>query len=214
MNPTHDEENLIRWLDGEMDEAERARFEAKLAADPLLGAEAMEMKSMSAMLRKNLPQPGEIPHADFFNSEIQRQIQEIRYESTRPVAEERKSVFEWLRLPWLVAAAAALVAVLAVMRPHMGPGGTTQVVSSYAPNPGVTWTVSESAEARATVLMLDGLPEIPASTPMVGYNVHHSETDPQMAMTTLFSESGQVLMVMAKDNRNQPKFWTSARERN
>ncbi len=207
MNPTHDEQDLIRWLDGEMDEAERSRFERRLAADPVFHVEAMEMRKLTETVRQNLPPPGDIPHADFFNSQIQREIQEMKLEAGKGSAQSAGSGFRWLRLPWLLAGAAALIAALAVTKPSLGGSDRTEVVSSYTPNPDVQVRVIDSAEARATVLMLDGLPEMPASTPMVGYKVHRSETEPQLSMTTLFSESGEVLMVMAKDSRNQPMVY-------
>lgn len=209
MNPTHDEENLIRWLDGEMDEAERARFEARLATDPALHAEAMEMKKLSMTLQQHLPQPGDIPNADFFNAQIQRSIEEMRQTEHPQHTGEREpaGLLGWLRLPWLVAAASAVVALFAMLKPQMhDAGGSTQIVTSYAPSPEVRVHVAEVPGANATVLLLDGLPEVPAGTPMVGYKVHRTETDPQMALTTLFSEENQVLLVLAKDGRNQPKI--------
>jgi len=36
--------------------------------------------------------------------------------------------------------------------------------------------------------------------------VHHSETDQEVAMTTLFDDAGSVLLVLAKDGRNQPRL--------
>lgn len=40
MNTPPEDYELLRWLDGEMNEAETAAFEARLAADPALKAEA------------------------------------------------------------------------------------------------------------------------------------------------------------------------------
>jgi hypothetical protein len=205
MNPTHDEETLIRWLDGELDDTERARFEARLEADPALKAEALEMQKLTQAVRQNLPQPGDIPHADFFNSQIQREIEDLRAAQQRP-RERQAPVLRWWRLPWLIAASAALVAVFAIMKPGLS-GTSTEVVSSYAPNPEVHVRVVNSTEGEATVMLLEGVPEIPASTPMVGFKVHRTESDPQMSMTTLFSEAGDVLLVMARDANHQPKVY-------
>ena len=194
MNPTTDEENLVRWLDGEMDAAEQARYEARLEADPVLKAEAMEMKAMTQAVRAHLPQPEDIPHADFFNSQIQREIQALKAEEAKKTTVE-PSVLSWFRLPWLVAGAAALFAVLAVTQVATHTG-STEVVNVYTPNPAVT--VAASSVDGATVLMLEGLAEIPANQPVVGFKVHRSETAPAMAMTTLFGEAGEVLLVMAQ----------------
>jgi len=210
MNPTHDEENLIRWLDGEMDAAEKAKFEARLAAEPELHAEAMKLQQLGGLLKANLPQPGDIPNADFFNAQIQRSIEEMRQterRSARPELEHR-GVLGWLRLPWLIAGASAVIALFVLTKPQVsGGGGITEIVRTYAPDPSVHVRVVAAPEANATVLMLDGLPELPAATPLVGFKVHRSETDPRAALTTMFSADNEVLVVLATDNRNQPKLY-------
>lgn len=208
MNPTHDEENLIRWLDGEMDAAEKARFEARLQAEPALNAEAMKMKQLTGMLKEHLPQPGDIPNPDFFNAQIQRSIEEMR-QTERRVAKpelEHRGVLGWLRMPWLIAGASAVIALFAVMSPRSS-GGSSEIVRTYAPDPSVQVRVVAAPEANATVLMLDGLPELPAATPLVGFKVHRTESDPRSSLTTLFAEDDRVLVVLASDARNQPKLY-------
>jgi hypothetical protein len=92
--------------------------------------------------------------------------------------------------------------------PSASSASATVVLSTYAPNAGVQANTFHSNEANATVLMLDGLESIPADKKVVGYRVHHSETDQQVAMTTMFSEHGEVVMVLSKDGRNQPRVIT------
>jgi len=198
MNPTTDEENLVRWLDGEMDAAEQARYEARLEADPVLKAEAMEMKALTQTVRPHLPQPGDIPHADFFNSQIQREILVLKATETKQAAES-PSILSWLRMPWLLAGAAAIAAAIAAILSVTKVATevhSTEVVNVYTPNPAVT--VAASSVQGATVLLLEGLSEIPANQPVVGFKVHRTETAPAMAMTTLLGESGEVLLVMAQ----------------
>ncbi|MBL9118036.1 MAG: hypothetical protein JNJ83_23710 [Verrucomicrobiaceae bacterium] len=208
MNTTQNEENLVRWLDGEMDEAERERFEAQLEADPVLKSEAMAMKKMTEAVRMHLPEPEDIPHADFFNSQIQREIEQLKVTQQREqTSANEPAVLRWWKLPWIIAASAALVALFALVNPKLS-GGVTEIVTKYAPDERVQLTVMQSTEANATVLMLDGLQEIPANTPLVGYRVHRSENDPQMAMTTLFDEKGEVVLVMAQGANGLPKVVT------
>ncbi len=207
MNPTHDEENLIRWLDGEMDEAERARFEARLKSEPALNAEAMKLQQLGSLLKEHLPQPGDIPNPDFFNAQIQRSIEEMRQTEQRRAVPEHRGVLGWLRLPWLIAGASATIALFVLTKPQVSSVGSTEVVRTYAPDPGVHVRVVTAPEANATVLMLDGLPELPAATPLVGFKVHRTETDPRGALTTMFSADNQVLVVLATDARNQPKLY-------
>jgi anti-sigma factor RsiW len=208
MNPTHDEENLIRWLDGEMDEAEQTRFEARLQADPVLHAEAQKMQRLGSLLKDHLPPAGDIPNPDFFNAQIQRSIMELQ-QAQHPVPKpeiEHRGLLGWLRMPWMVAGAAAVIAALVLVNPER-PASGTEIVRTYAPNPAVQVRVLASTEANATVLMLDGLPELPAATPLVGFKVHRTETDPRAALTTLFSEENEVLLVLAQSAQNPPQLY-------
>ena len=206
MNPNTDEQQLARWLDGEMTETERTGFEARMTTDAMLREEAEGLRGLREMLRAAIPQQSEVPHADFFNSQIQQRIAEMHPDESKS-ASPRGSIWQWIRLPWLAAAAACIAAVLgfALWSPSQL---QTMVLSTYAPNPGVQAKTFHSNDANATVLMLDGLTAIPASQPVVGYRVHHSETDQEVAMTTLFADDGQVLLVLAKDARNHLRLIT------
>lgn len=211
MNPNPDEQQLARWLDGEMNADERASFEARLQSDPSLRGEADALLGLRDMLQTGFPKIAEVPHADFFNSQIQERIAQVRTgekkASAAPAAEAAPSLFGWLLRPWLLAGAAAACVLLAVTQWQTGAGGNTVVLSTYAPNAAVKAATYHSTEANATVLMLDGLETMPAEKKIVGYRVHHSETDQAVAMTTLYSDTGDVLMVLAKDGRNQPRLY-------
>lgn len=207
MNPNPDEQLLARWLDGEMDADERASFDARLKTDPALRAEAESLQSLRAAFQEGFPRIAEVPHADFFNSQIQQRIAELRRDEgkTAPAA-AGLSWFGLLR-PWILGAAAASCALIALLQwPARTTGSaSTLVLSTYAPNATVKANTFHSNDANATVLMLDGLDTIPADKKVVGFRVHHSETDPQVAMTTMFSDKGEVVMVLSKDGRNQPR---------
>jgi anti-sigma factor RsiW len=206
MNHTHpDEIALTRWLDGEMDSAEQSTFEARLHANPELRREAHAMKELSASLQAEFPRITEVPHADFFNSQIQERIgqldREERREAHRKAPARRWT--SWLPLPWLVGGAAASIALFAIMaRPDTGTASV--VLSTYAPNAAIQPRTYHSAEANATVLMLDGLENIPADRIVVGFHVDHSDTQQELAMTTLYSAAGEPLMVLDVDGRGQP----------
>ena len=107
------------------------------------------------------------------------------------------------------AAAVALAAVWLQQGAVKGPGGTTStwVGTSYAPNPSVQATAFHSDAAGATVLMLEGLEEIPAAKKVAGIRVGRTEVDPATATASFFSESGEVLLVMSRDARQQPHLW-------
>jgi len=210
MNPNPDEQLLARWLDGEMDADERASFDARLKTDSALRAEAEALQSLRAAFQEGFPRIAEAPHADFFNSQIQQRIAELRRDGgkTAPAA-AGLSWFSLLR-PWILGAAAASCALIAVLQWPAAPGGkgSTVVLSTYAPNTTVKANTFHSSDANATVLMLDGLDAIPADKKVVGFRVHRSETDQQVATTTMFSDKGEIVMVLAKDSRNQPRVIT------
>lgn len=212
--PTEDHD-LLRWLDGEMNAAEKVAFESRLAADPALKAEAEMMQRLSADLRTHLPPEMPVPYADFFNSQIQvRLAQEENRQLSAPLAE---GWFGWLRKPWLppaFAAAAIAMAALTLWQNGAPPESADSLVHSiYVPNSAVQARSFHSDEAQATVLMLEGLEEMPADRKIVGFNIDHSVVDEAVAATTLFGTDGKAVAVMAKDARNQPQLLTSTTPR-
>ena len=74
-----------------MDAAEKSAFEASLAADPALRAEIESLTQLGDTLRKTMPDGRELPHADFFNSQIQVRIQQDEMDRARE-SRDRKSV--------------------------------------------------------------------------------------------------------------------------
>ncbi len=218
MKTPPEDHDLIRWLDGEMDAAERTRFDARLHADPALKAEAEFMQRMSADLRSTFPAEMPVPFGDFFNSQIQERIAQEDRESARldaALQPTRQSWLDWFRMPGFATAAAVVTATLiaGVMILRQGPSATSMVVSSYAPGQGVQVSSYHSAEAKATVVMLTGLEDLPADRKVVGYHIERSETDQEIAATTLYGGRGEVLMVVSKDARNQPRLIAAASPR-
>lgn len=210
--PSDENHDLIRWLDGEMSPNENAAFEAALQNDPQLAAEAESMRRLSATLKAHLPAELPMPHADFFNSQIQVRIAQMEIDEQREQnrrAESRSAAggwLSWLRMPWIATAAAAALVVAGFTWMQMGSrGGTTAILSSYTPNPTISAEVFHSEEARATVIMLGGLEPMPADHKITGFKVHHAESDAEVATTTFFDEKGSVLLVMATDAKGQPQ---------
>ena len=202
MKTPFEDHDLIRWLDGEMTDAERVSFSARLDADPALKAEVGMMQRMSADLRSHLPAEMPVPYGDFFNSQIQ-----IRLAQDEPlIPEVRTSWLDWFRLPTVITAAAAVI-IAGFMIMQNGPAAGDSVVNSiYVPNSSVQARTFHSKEAQATVLMLDGVEAMPADRKIVGYQIQRSETDQEVATTTLFGERGEVVLVVSKDAHNQPRL--------
>ncbi|HYF36363.1 MAG TPA: hypothetical protein VD994_13800 [Prosthecobacter sp.] len=203
--PTEDHD-LIRWLDGEMSSAEREHFAARLESDPVLKAEAEAMRQLGETLRAHLPTEMPVPHADFFNSQIQVRLAQEEGQQ-RSASTNRTGWAAWFRLPGFATAltAAAAVVIAGVMIWQQGEKGESVVLSTYTPNPGVQARTYHSQEAQATVLMLEGLEEMPADRKIVGYNIQHSEREQDVA-TTLYGERGEVVLVVSQDVRHQPRL--------
>ncbi len=207
MKTPPEDHDLIRWMDGEMNEPERAAFEKRLETEPDLKVMVQSFEKVGTELRAQFPKERELPYADFFNSQIQVRMAQMEGEQ-EPATVAKASWMEMFRLPWLAAAAAIVVAMVAVLKPSAQMSSdVTQVLSTYAPNPDVVVRGYEDAEAQATVLMLDGLPDLPPDQKIVGYDVHGSRPDKAMASVTLLDEKGRPLVVLAKDSRDQPRLW-------
>ncbi len=204
MKTPSEDHDLIRWLDGEMNEIESSRFAARLESDPALKAEVAIMQRLSADIRTHLPAEMPVPYGDFFNSQVQVRLAQ---EETSPLPTVRSSWMDWFRLPTLLTATAAIaIAGYAIWQQASPEDDNSLVHSIYAPNPEVKAHSFHSEAAQATVLMLDGVEEIPADRQIVGYHIKHSETDQEIAATTLYGERGEVLLVVTKDARNQPRL--------
>lgn len=206
--PSDENHDLIRWLDGEMTADERRAFEATLQNDPELAAEAESMRQLSESLKTHLPAEMPVPHADFFNSQIQVRIAQMELDEARErekAAESTAGWLSWLRMPWLAGAAAAAFAIAGLVWTQNSSNGTSTIASTYTPNPSVHAQVFHSSDAQATVLMLDGLEPVPAEKKIVGFRVHRAESDAEVATTTLFDENGSVLAVVALNAKGQPQ---------
>ncbi|HEY1084514.1 MAG TPA: hypothetical protein VGE29_19765 [Prosthecobacter sp.] len=214
MKTPPEDHDLIRWLDGEMNAAESERFAARLESDAELKAEAAQMQRLTADLRASLPREMPVPYGDFFNSQIQMRISQVE-EPEPAVAGERRSWLDWFRLPGFATAGAVAAAavVAAVMILQQSPTASSQVLSSYAPSQSVQVNAFHSSDAQATVLLLNGLEELPADRKIVGYHIERSETDAQVAATTLYGDTGEVVLVVTKDARNQPRLLAAANPR-
>ena len=199
----------MRWLDGEMPATERAAFEQQLAADPALRGEVDAAHQLSSLLRQELPRELPVPHADFFNSQIQVRPSQMEVDERRSAAAPPRagSWWAWLKSPWLVGAAAAAITVLLLRTDPQSSASSTIVTSTYAPNPNVIVSAFHSNEADATVLMLEGLEELPADRKIVGWHLQSGHTDAATLATTFLGVNGEVQAVMTRDARNQPHLW-------
>ena len=208
MKPPSEEHDLIRWIDGEMNETERTAFEERLKQDPVLAKEARQMRELSTSLRTHLPAEMRVPHADYFNTQIEVRITQMALDEARAKQSSpgRGAMFQWLRQPWFALAGTAALAVLGffLLNPATGDASESMIISSYTPNTHVQARTYHDSAADATVLMLDGLDAVPAERKVSGINIQRSEVEPELASTTMFDSHGTPVLMISRDALGNP----------
>lgn len=208
MKPPSEEHDLIRWIDGEMNETERTAFEERLKQDPVLAKEARQMRELSTSIRTHMPAEMRVPHADYFNTQIGVRITQMALDDARAkqAAPGLGAIFQWLRQPWFALAGTAALAVLGffLLNPATGDATESMILSSYTPNTHVQARTYHDNAAEATVLMLDGLDAVPAERKVSGINIQRSEVEPQLASTTMFDAHGTPVLMISRDALGNP----------
>ncbi|CAN5369255.1 hypothetical protein BH23VER1_BH23VER1_21960 [soil metagenome] len=190
------EEKITRWIDGALPETERIAFETELARDPQLRAEAEMATRIGESLRAGLRSPAEdIPAAEFFNAKLANTIRHGGHHVEAAGSPPRRTpVFG---SPWVVAAAACAVAAFSLFSRLSGDGGDQLRPMAYVPDPSVGASVYYDDAAGATVIMFDGLAEIPAEREVQPFSVASHPFSPD-GKTTFRSDgpAGEPLFVM------------------
>jgi anti-sigma-K factor RskA len=205
------EELLTRWIDGELDAAEQAEFDAVLKADPEFAERVKaEAAQLGDALRAELPATLEPPYPDFFNSQIAKRIRE-EDASARPVSagsSASPSVWSWLKSPFTLGAAAAACVVIFFTRGDVDTAsGNPSVVSTYAPDPTVQVSRAEfDEEAEATVIMLTGLARIPDEVEVGGQTIATYVPAGPRGFGRFYTEDRQLAYVMETDADGAPRF--------
>jgi hypothetical protein len=208
MKPPSEEHDLIRWIDGEMNETEIVTFEERLKQDPVLAKEARQMRELSTNIRAHLPAEMRVPHADYFNTQIEVRITQMALDDARAkqAAPGWGAMLQWLRQPWFALAGTAALAVLGffLLNPATGDASESMILSSYTPNTHVQARTYHDSAADATVLMLDGLDAVPAERKVSGINIQRSEVEPELASTTMFDSHGTPVLMISRDALGNP----------
>jgi len=146
------ESTYNRWLDGSLDQAERKTFEATLDDETLASA-----KSWPQVRRLLKESAGRItlPHPDFLNEQIRR---EIERDNTRASA-----AFPLPRLVWAGAFCVATAIVLTLLfLPTDRPGDTEATIFlAETSAPGASASTFRTPGDRGAVIWLEGISYIP-----------------------------------------------------
>ena len=208
MKHPSEEHDLSRWIDGEMNETERITFEERLKLEPELATEARKMRALSTSLRAHLPAEMRVPHADYFNTQIEVRITQMALDEARSknAATSWGAALRWLSQPWFALAGTAALAVLGFvfLNPETGDASESMILSSYTPNTHVQASTYHDSDADATVLMLDGLDAVPAERKISGIKIQRSEVEPELASTTMYDEQGAAVLMISRDSLGLP----------
>lgn len=164
------EEKWTAWVDGEMNSAESAAFEASLADRTTASVERGEALKLRALLKEQLVAPS-MPNEEFFHHQL---LSRLASESKSVPREARAGLREtwWTirRMLWLGSASLAAFAVCAYFVMSEKPASDqseylTQILNARVEpnaNPDATVTTFESKQDHVTVLWVDGLKSLPS----------------------------------------------------
>ena len=146
------ESTFNRWLDGSLDEAERREFEAGLDEETLRAGKSWP--GMRALLKESAGQIS-LPHPDFLNEQVRREIESSRAASRAPLIPLR-------RLLWAGAFCVALALSLsAAFLPLQNHGNTSNIVFlAETASPDASVSAFRTPGDRGTVIWLEGTPYI------------------------------------------------------
>jgi len=165
------EEKWTAWVDGRLNEAERAEFEASLQDRAAAEAEKRQTLKLGALLKGQL-QLRPMGNEEFFHHQLLARIEAESGEpavTAGPLAQARESWWTIRRLLWTGATSLAIFAVCAwfVMREKPVPDQSqylTQILNAKVdPNvsPYATVSIFQTKQDRVTVLWVDGLKSLP-----------------------------------------------------
>ena len=190
-NQAPDEAMLTLWTDGELDGDELARVELWAQDHPELLVERDAVRAMQSSIQANMPASVEPPYADFFNLRILRAIENEKAESGVRVrstgSQWMGSKFnKWLALP----AAAAAMLMCFYMGTQVSPmpeslapmAAVSAKPAIYMPDGDVRANIFSSDDNGATVIVLEGLEDIPDDFEIVGEPRHSGSASSRAVM--------------------------------
>ena len=164
------EEKWTAWVDGQMNEAERADFEASLDDPSAALAEKNQAHKLGALLKEELRAPA-MGNEEFFHHQLRSRIEaESAPAGAHALPPAREAWWTIRRLLWTGAGSLAVFAICAffVIREEQAPDPSqylTQILNARVDpgvNPNATVSIFQTKEDRVTVLWVDGLKSLPS----------------------------------------------------
>ena len=164
------EEKWTAWIDGELNGAELAEFEASLPDKAAAEAEKRDAQKLGTFLKEHL-QCAAMGNEEFFNHQLrERMAGDERSAGSRETAGAGRGWWPIGRLVWVGATSLAIFSVCTffVMR-ERAPTDQSQYLSQIlnarvdpAVSPNATISMFESREDKVTVLWVEGLQSLPS----------------------------------------------------
>lgn len=163
------EENWTAWVDDELNDAERAEFEASLDDLAAARAEKAQTRKLSALLHEQL-QPRAMGNEEFFHHQLGQRLAQETLAAGEVGSKLRESWWTIRRLVWLGATSLAAFAVCTffVMREKPAPEQSqylTQILNARVDpgvNPDASVSIFQTKQDQVTVLWVDGLKSLPS----------------------------------------------------
>lgn len=188
MNKNRKEELLTRWLDDALSDEEVRELEPVLAENPEWHDERKQYRKMRGELRAAIPAEQEPPYPDFFNTHLERLVQEAM-RSEKGAGTRRGAGPGRLWTLWLAPAAAAAVVAAFILGmnsaprsapPVVGAGGVGSVEGNrlldapgengeaYSPLSSVSTDIIHDDALGATLIVVEGLEELSDQDLVIG----------------------------------------------
>ncbi|MEM8954951.1 MAG: hypothetical protein AAGD22_12435 [Verrucomicrobiota bacterium] len=208
MNP-QDEERITQWIDGTLSDTD---VQDLLETHPELHEAKSQSESLGKLLRKELDSGEQIPYPDFFNHQLKKRIEEEDAESPSAAADQKDALAESMFPRFMFFKKMAPLAALAVIGLFIAllffnvPVGGSKIVSTYTPNPALEAKIFYSDEAGATVLLIEGLADIPAQQNITGVQAVGYAPDADASHLTLYSTQNKPILALTVDRKAQPRI--------
>ncbi len=205
---TEKEELVTRWIDGELSPDQELEFKQLEESDPDFCA---SFKAASEDLRESLlsefHSEMEVPHGDFFNSQIEKRIQQS-YTKESESSSVLSAAIIWIKSPFTWVAASAFCLLLVLSNKNLDQGIGSTVVSTYSPDPSVSIvSAGYNEEAGATVIKLEGLERIPDDTDFsVNHIVSYDRQGPP-GFVHFYNKQDEVVYIMETDEYGLPNVF-------
>ena len=202
------EEIITRWIDGELNEEDRAEFDELMKDDPEFCARGRQQaEGIGDAMRSEISNDVQPPYPDFFNSQIQKRIRQESRQSSATNSASGFSVLWWLRSPLTWGAAALFLIMLFSRNDQLSSGDGSYVVSTYAPDPKVKVERAEyDDDAEATVIMLTGLDPIPDDVEIEGRDITAYEPSGSRGGGIFYAGEDQLVFVMERGIEGEPEI--------